>query len=156
MKALTDLFQEWMPHQRWFGGKGREWAEVSEDGFFLDRGNPVLSVHRVRVTYADGLRETYLVPLSWRDHPAEELESALVGAVANDGRETYAYDAMRDRDATAPWLIHLVNASTVGPMHFHPAGVAYIPEGLPGDIVSGEQSNTSLIYGQEAILKLFR
>ena len=54
MKALTDLFREWMPHQRWFGGKGREWADVSEDGFFLDRGNPVLSVHRVRVTYTDG------------------------------------------------------------------------------------------------------
>ncbi|TQN41754.1 maltokinase [Blastococcus colisei] len=156
MKALTDLFRDWMPHQRWFGGKGREWAEVSENGFFLDRGNPVLSVHRVRVTYADGARETYLVPLSWRDHPAEELESAFVGAIANDGKETYAYDAMRDRDATPSWLIHLVNASTVGPMHFHPAGVAYIPEGLPGDIVSGEQSNTSLIYGQEAILKLFR
>ncbi len=156
MKALTDLFQEWMPHQRWFGGKGREWAAVSEDGFFLDRANPVLSVHRVRVTYTDGVRETYLVPLSWREHPAEELESALVGAVANDGRETYAYDAMRDRDATAPWLVHLANASTVGPMHFHPAEAAGIPEGLPGDIVSGEQSNTSLIYGQEAILKLFR
>ncbi|MFD2090593.1 maltokinase N-terminal cap-like domain-containing protein [Blastococcus deserti] len=157
MKALTDLFQEWMPHQRWFGGKGREWADVTEDGFFLDRANPVLSVHRVRVTYTDGVRETYLVPLSWRDHPAEELESALVGAVANEGHETYAYDAMRDRDATPPWLVHLVNASTIGPMHFHPAaGVAYIPEGLPGDIVSGEQSNTSLIYGQEAILKLFR
>jgi maltokinase len=156
MKALTDLFRDWMPHQRWFGGKGREWADVSEDGFFLDRGNPVLSVHRVRVTYADGARETYLVPLSWRDHPAEELESAFVGAVANDGRETYAYDAMRDRDATPPWLIHLVNASTIGPMHFHPTGVAYIPEGLPGDIVAGEQSNTSLIFGQEAILKLFR
>jgi maltokinase len=41
-------------------------------------------------------------------------------------------------------------------MHFHAAGVAYIPEGLPGDIVSGEQSNTSLIYGDQAILKLFR
>jgi maltokinase len=156
MKALTDLFRDWMPHQRWFGGKGREWADVTEDGFFMDRGNPVISVHRVRVTYTDGVRETYLVPLSWRDHPADELSSALVGAVGNDGQETYAYDAMRDREATAPWLIHLVNASTIGPMHFHPAGVAYIPEGLPGDIVSGEQSNTSLIYGQEAILKLFR
>jgi maltokinase len=156
MKALTDLFREWMPHQRWFGGKGREWADVSEDGFFLDRGTPVTSVHRVRVTYADGLRETYLVPLSWRDHPADDLESALIGAVANDGQETYAYDAMRDRDATPPWVSHLVSASTVGPMHFHPAGVGQVPEGLPGDIVSGEQSNTSLIYGQEAILKLFR
>src|SRR3954454_12871405 len=41
-------------------------------------------------------------------------------------------------------------------MHFHPAGVGYIPEGVPGDIVSTEQSNTSLVYGQEAILKLFR
>jgi maltokinase len=84
------------------------------------------------------------------------LTSAFVGAVPNENGETYAYDAMRDREATAPWLIHLVNASTIGPMHFHPAGVAYIPEGLPGDIVSGEQSNTSLIYGDQAILKLFR
>jgi len=156
MKALTDLFREWMPNQRWFGSKGREWADVSEDGFFLDRGNPVLSVHRVRVSYTDGGHEVYLVPLSWRDHPAEDLSSALVGVVANDGRETYAYDAMRDRDATPPWLIHLVNASTIGPMHFHPAGAAYIPEGVPGDILSTEQSNTSLVYGQEAILKLFR
>jgi maltokinase len=156
MKALTDLLRDWMPHQRWFGGKGREWADVTEDGFLLDQANPVLSVHRVTVTYTDGASETYLVPLSWREHPTDELSSALVGAVASKDGETYAYDAMRDREATAPWLIHLVNASTIGPMHFHPAGVAYIPEGLPGDIVSGEQSNTSLIYGQEAILKLFR
>ena len=154
--ALTDLLREWMPHQRWFGGKGREWAEVSEEGFLLDQTDPVLSVHRVRVTYTDGASETYLVPLSWRDHPVEELASAFVGAVPGGDRENYAYDAMRDRDATPPWLTHLVSASTIGPMHFHPAGVAYIPEGLPGDIVSGEQSNTSLIYGQEAILKLFR
>ncbi len=96
------------------------------------------------------------MPLSWRDHPVEELASAFIGAVPGKDRENYAYDAMRDRDATPPWLNHLVSASTIGPMHFHPAGVAPVPEGLPGDILSGEQSNTSLIYGQEAILKLFR
>ncbi|MGY1642470.1 hypothetical protein ACI782_15290 [Geodermatophilus sp. SYSU D00703] len=156
MSALTDLLRDWMPHQRWFGGKGREWAEVAEEGFLLDQADPVLSVHRVRVTYTDGAVETYLVPLSWREHPAEELSSAFVGAVPGKDRENYAYDALRDRDATTPWLIHLVNASTIGPMHFHPAGVAYIPEGLPGDVLSTEQSNTSLVYGQEAIFKLFR
>jgi len=79
--ALTDLLREWMPHQRWFGGKGREWAEVTEEGFLLDQSDPVLSVHRVRVTYADGASETYLVPLSWHDHPVEELASAFIGAV---------------------------------------------------------------------------
>ncbi len=152
MSALTDLLAEWMPHQRWFGGKGREWASVAEDGFFLDEASPVLSVHRVRIGYADGAEETYLVPLSWRSEADEEVAHAYVGSVGDN----HAYDAMRDRDATVPWLTHLVAASTVGPMHFHPAGVAYIPEGLPGDVISGEQSNTSLIYGETAILKLFR
>jgi maltokinase len=156
MSAVSDLLREWMPGQRWFGGKGREWADVTESGFFLDRGTPTLSVHRVRVTYTDGGSDTYLVPLSWRDHSVEELSSAFIGAVPNEGREVYAYDAMRDRDSTVPWLTHLINASTVGPMHFHPAGIAPIPEGVPGDIVSTEQSNTSLVYGQEAIFKLFR
>jgi maltokinase len=154
--ALTDLLREWMPNQRWFGGKGREWAEVSEEGFLIDQADPVLSVHRVRVSYTDGVSETYLVPLSWREHPVEELASAFIGAVPGKDRENYAYDAMRDRDATQPWLTHLVSASTIGPMHFHPAGDAAVPEGLPGDIVSTEQSNTSLVYGCEAILKLFR
>jgi maltokinase len=156
MTALTDMLADWIPGQRWFGGKGRQWAGVAEEGFFLDQSDPALSVHRVRVSYTDGATETYLVPLSWRSAPAEELASAFVGAVPGSQGENYAYDAMRDREATVPWLTHLVAASTVGPMHFHPAGVAYIPEGLPGDVISTEQSNTSLVYGESAILKLFR
>src|SRR3954468_3143193 len=156
MSVASDLLRDWMPHQRWFGGKGREWADVAETGFFLERDNPVLSIHRVHVTYADGGQDTYLIPVAWHDPPSDELQHAFIGAVTFEGRELYGYDAMRDRDATVPWLQHLVAASTVGPMHFHPAGVAYIPEGLPGDVVSGEQSNTSLIYGDQAILKLFR
>ena len=81
MSALAGLLREWMPTQRWFGSKGREWADVTEDGFFLDRSEPVLSVHRVRVTYADGGGDTYLVPISWREHQNDELGSAIIGTV---------------------------------------------------------------------------
>src|SRR5919199_2365336 len=63
---------------------------------------------------------------------------------------------MRDREATTSWLTHLAEGATVGPMRFVPGEGAEIPAGLPGDILSTEQSNTSLVYGQEAILKLFR
>ena len=86
MSALTDMLADWMPGQRWFGGKGRQWAGVAEDGFFLDQSDPALSVHRVRVSYTDGATETYLVPLSWRSAPAEELASAFVGAVPGSQR----------------------------------------------------------------------
>jgi maltokinase len=156
MTALAELMQDWLPGQRWFGGKGRAWASVTEDGFLLNQADPVLSVHRIRITYTDGGNDVYLVPLSWRDHAVEELSSALIGVVPSEGRETFAYDAMRDREATATWLEHLARGGTVGPMHFHPTAVEDIPVGLPGDIVSTEQSNTSLVYGERAILKLFR
>jgi len=156
MSALIQPLKEWMPHQRWFGGKGREWADVQEESFFLDRSHPVLSVHRVTVTYNDGHKETYLVPLSWHENPVDELSAALIGAVPHGDREVYAYDAMRDRDATRSWMTHLAEAASVGPMRFVPADGAQIPTGLPGDVISTEQSNTSLVYGQEAILKLFR
>ncbi|MGY1739911.1 MULTISPECIES: maltokinase N-terminal cap-like domain-containing protein [unclassified Blastococcus] len=156
MSALTDILREWMPNQRWFGGKGREWAGVEEDGFFLDRSGPVLSVHRVHVTYTDGGSDTYLVPLSWHDHVVEDLSSAFVGAVPGGDRENYAYDAMRDREATTPWLVHLAEQARVGSLRFVAEEGATIPAGLPGDVISTEQSNTSLVYGSEAILKLFR
>ena len=93
-----------MPHQRWFGGKGREWADVSEDGLLpRPRRTRCCRCTACAVTYADGASETYLVPLSWRDHPVDELASALRRRRrrTTDG-ETYAYDAMRDRDATRP------------------------------------------------------
>src|SRR3712207_7300441 len=99
-----------MPSQRWFGGKGREWADVAEESFFLVCSHPALSIHRVTVTYTDGATETYLVPLSWRDHPAEELSSAPVGTVPYEYGVNYAYDAMRDREATATWLTQLAQA----------------------------------------------
>src|SRR5919199_299806 len=63
---------------------------------------------------------------------------------------------MRDREATTSWLTHLAEGATVGPMRFVPGEGAEIPAGLPGDILSTEQSNPSLVYGSEAILKLFR
>jgi maltokinase len=156
MTAASDLLREWMPHQRWYGGKGREWAEVAESGFFLERESPVLSVHRVQVTYTDGNRETYLVPVSWREHPTDELAHAFIGVISFEGRELFGYDALRDREATPPWLAHLAAGSTVGSLHFHPEEGAEIPSGLPGDVVTGEQSNTSLVYGDLAIFKLFR
>src|SRR3954466_8776153 len=119
MSALSALLRDWMPHQRWFGSKGPTWAAVTQEGVFLHREhNPVLSVHRVRVTYTDGGAETYLVPLSRRNQAAEDLGSLFIGAVPFEGREVYSYDATRDRDATLPWLERRAGAPSVGPMRF--------------------------------------
>ena len=58
MDDLLDLLTDWIGRQRWYGGKGRGWADVEVSGFFLERESPVLSVHRMQITYTGGDRET--------------------------------------------------------------------------------------------------
>ncbi|CAM5519635.1 Maltokinase [Streptomyces diastaticus subsp. diastaticus] len=44
----------------------------------------------------------------------------------------------------------------LGALRFARAGKADIPAGLPARVLGAEQSNSSLVYGERLILKLFR
>ncbi|CAN5350000.1 phosphotransferase [soil metagenome] len=158
---LSAILADWLPEQRWYPGKGRTIEQLTDGGVVLAAGDPVLEVHHVRISYADGERAGYLVPVTIRREPVDGLAGALIGRVTSSGQEgsteaLWAYDALRDRDQTASWMTLLAEGAEVGPVLFRPEAGASIPSGVPGDIVSTEQSNTSLVYGDEAILKVFR
>jgi len=163
---LTAILADWLPEQRWYPAKGRTIARLTDTGVELAAGDPVLELHHVRIWYDDGERSGYLVPVTIRREPVDGLAGALIGKIAGtpgndaDGGGTsesrWAYDALRDRDQTASWLTLLAEGAEVGPVLFRPEPGVSIPSGVPGDIVSTEQSNTSLVYGDQAILKVFR
>ena len=73
MTALADLMREWLPTQRWFGGKGRPWASVTEDGFLLDKADPVLSVHRIAFTELCRPDSPRFVSIPESDRPVVQL-----------------------------------------------------------------------------------
>ena len=158
MKVLTDLFREWMPHQRWFGGKGREWADVTEDGFFLDRGNPVLSVHRVRVT----LHRRAQARPTWCRCPGGTTRprissSAFVGAVPNDGRRELRLrrDARPRRDravADPPGRTPRPSGRCTSTRPASPTS----PRGCPATSSPPSRATPRWSTATEAILKLFR
>ncbi|MDQ3734051.1 MAG: phosphotransferase [Actinomycetota bacterium] len=155
---LSTILADWLPEQRWYSAKGRRIVELTDSGVELAGGDPLLELHHVRIWYEDGERAGYLVPVTIRLEPVDGLAGALIGKISGDEASAalWAYDALRDRDQTAAWLTLLAEGAEVGPVLFRPeAGVA-IPSGVPGDIVTTEQSNTSLVYGNEAILKVFR
>ncbi|MGI8626067.1 MAG: maltokinase N-terminal cap-like domain-containing protein [Geodermatophilaceae bacterium] len=159
---LSSILADWLPEQRWYPGKGRTIERLRDSGVELAAGEPVLELHHVRVRYSDGERAGYVVPVTIRREPVEGLAGALIGRVsAAAGQDpaaspVWAYDALRDRDQTATWLTLLAEGAQVGPVAFRPEPGAPIPAGIPGDIVTTEQSNTSLVYGDKAILKVFR
>lgn len=157
MTAIPALIAEWMPGQRWFAGKGRDITDVHDEAVTISPGDgadePSVEVHLVRVEYSHGEPETYLVPLTLHTRPADNLGHALLGE--SDSRH-WVYDATQDRQSTPVWMRLLTENADRGPLRFHLEPGAELPLDIPGDSITTEQSNTSLVFGEQVILKLFR
>ena len=149
---MMKLVQDWIPRQRWFGGKGRTIASVEEtsSSLLLD-ADPQVRLLVVRVAYDDGTAEHYqLLLAATKDNVEQRLEHALLGE--QDGN--LIYDAVHDPVATSALLEHLSQARHVDEVSF--VNAAELDDSLPGRVLGGEQSNTSVVFGDTVILKLFR
>ncbi|MFD0683342.1 phosphotransferase, partial [Actinomadura fibrosa] len=65
-------------------------------------------------------------------------------------------DAAHDPDLTRTLLDHLASEASVGPLRFHRVSGAAIRTDLTSLPITAEQSNTSLLFGDDYICKLFR
>ncbi len=155
---LQPLVDQWLPAQRWFAGKGRATSAVTMSRVeVLNGGPPELSLWLATVTYDDGGVETYQLPLVVRGELVPTLEHVLLGSVTIDGEAHWIYDALHDKDVTQAWLLGIRDEATQGPLRFGRIGEPDdIPVGQLSLVLTGEQSNTSLVYGDKAILKVFR
>jgi maltokinase len=133
----------WLARQRWFGAKGREITGVEmRDLVVIDPEPPLLHVALLAVHFADGPDEVYQLPLVL--DPDGELSDLLADRVASNR------------------LLRLIEgageaSSGIGRIDFDwNRERALIPAGAEGRRIAAEQSNTSVVYGENAILKVFR
>jgi maltokinase len=154
---IGPLVEAWMPTQRWFGGKGRG-AQITVDRLTDLAADPAVTIWTATARYDDGHVETYQVPLVARAEPVENLDHVLLGTVDTDGGRRWIYDALHDKDVTPAWLTGMRDDVTEGPVRF--VRYAESPDDIPVDepslVLSGEQSNTSMVFGDVAIMKVFR
>src|SRR5882724_397291 len=148
---MTLPFAEWLPQQRWYAGRSRTLSSVKQASSTPLGDN--LDLVLIDVEYADGTSERYQVEVAWDSGPI--VEYSAVATIGADEDRT-GYDALYD-PAAAKYLLSLVAAGgTIGDVNFEPEPDVQIPVGAYPRVFDAEQSNTSVIFEQEAILKVFR
>jgi maltokinase len=143
-RALMEILREWLPRQRWYAAKGRDVRNLTVSSYeVVAGGEPALHHAIVRV---DGDNYQLFLGLHGEEVP-HRIEHAVIGwlPIADDGRMVAVYDALHDTELTAILLDRLTRLPD-----------AVVPTKLQSLVVQAEQSNTSLIFGHELILKVFR
>lgn len=158
---LARLLADWLPRQRWYGGKG---ARIDAAGVrvlarldLLPDRDPGLAVVVIEVRPEGREPERYLLFLGARRQLPDTLTHVELGTVRNtDGASWHCYDALHDPEL-AGWLLgRLVAGEVIGPLRFHLLPGHRINKGLRSLVLTGEQSNTSVIYGDKLIAKFLR
>jgi 1,4-alpha-glucan branching enzyme len=163
--TTTELLHRWMPAQRWYPARGRGVSLRRVGGFRLEDpdGEVGLEVHLVGVDSGDRL-DVVQVPLSSRGAPEPSLEHALVGTTTDSELgDRWVYDGLHDPVLVRAWLRLLADEGEVeGAAGTRTPGVdpLPVPVDAPARVLSGEQSNTSVIVGADGpdpvIVKAFR
>ncbi len=171
---LEDALPRVLANRRWFGGKARtvqnttlvESVEVQ-----TEEGPCMVAI--VRVEYLEGEPETYLLPVAFAEEEfaeqvAEEIPAALLARVRPRGKRADSgvlFDAMWRREFAGVLLDMLDERRRItgatGELVAQPARAfenlrGDVDEHLEPQVSRAEQSNTSVLYGDRLILKIFR
>ncbi|MDX1622083.1 MAG: putative maltokinase, partial [Nitriliruptorales bacterium] len=159
--------------QRWFGGKARNIraCHITDVAPIGKKDAPALHVLIVRVDYIDGEPEDYVVPVTFAEgEEAGRIEATTPGAVlaqvkgqGQRGQSGILYDAMQSAEAGAALLDtsargrkFKTNAGEVVGRRRKQFGTARELAELSPTVLRGEQSNTSVLFDDQYLMKILR
>ncbi|QFZ74184.1 phosphotransferase [Streptomyces fagopyri] len=168
LASLDPLLREWLPRQRWFAGKGRPVTGFSlvTANELLPTSGPLGLLHLLvrahqPATPAQGATarqgDCYQLLIGVREALPPRLAPALIGHVEEGplaGRTVY--EALHDPRPADVLLEALRSRARIGELRFERDRRRPIRGGLTPRLVTSEQSNSSLVYGDTFILKLLR
>jgi maltokinase len=150
--TIEDILATWLVKQRWFAGKGRtvhDLAVVADTEIIP--GDPGLRHLIVTVSHG-ATSDCYQLFIGCRARLPARLRHARIGTQAG----LQIYDGLHDTALTRTLLDAIAADRTVGTLRFCRMPGTEIETGLDSLVLTGEQSNTSLVFGESAILKVFR
>ncbi|MEU3743481.1 maltokinase [Streptomyces sp. NPDC032198] len=155
--TLAALLSRWLPRQRWFAHRERAVTGVSVTA--ATELAPDIFHLLVRVEQSGLPQDSacYQLLLGAAPDLPPRLGERLLGRMEGSrGHDLLVYDALYDPRATILLLDRIRRGGVMGALRFESYPRSAVPAGLMPHVLDVEQSNTSIVYGDEVILKLFR
>ncbi|MFW6222284.1 MAG: maltose alpha-D-glucosyltransferase, partial [Bacteroidota bacterium] len=161
----------YLPKCRWFGGKSRKITDINiVDCIELPLMNEKSFWFIFEVDYQHGLSEVYQLPVCFGDKEIknelqENSKQAIISSVTLMKKKMWLYDAVfneKFRDALFESVVKIRRGKDKGRhLFFHidkQAKKRFFTrkDKVSSNVLSVEQSNTSIIYGDEIFVKLYR
>jgi maltose alpha-D-glucosyltransferase/alpha-amylase len=160
---IAENLRSFLMSRRWYRDKTRV-IRGSRIEAVIPMSSMQAYILGVRIDYEDGGRQFYLISFALGG-AGEAKEDAFARVRSADGSEKWLYDAFRS-DAFRKELFATIQGGTSlrgsgaelagSQTSAFPATVGQLPESVATRLMNVEQSNTSVVYGDRCILKVFR
>ena len=165
-----EVLPGYLQNCRWFGGKARKIREINITEVIPFGKKPDITyLVFVRVTYTEAEQETYALALSFSSgeeavRVKEKSPQGVISYLTAGDREGVVYDGVFNSAFRAELLRMILRRlgyrGSTGKVVAYPGtflrklGAKALD--LDSQVLKAEQSNTSILYGTELILKLYR
>lgn len=161
-KSTAAALPAYCERQRWYADKARPIRSIELiDAATVVQGNEQIIFALIQIDYTEGSGRRYFVPVAVRSAPAPERFTIAVHE--QGGSRLWIQDAPSDR-RFRDFLVEAGHGSTLAGMHGIFDFETWRVDGAPFELdpatqssaVGLEQSNSSIAYGTQAMLKLYR
>lgn len=169
--ALEAILPNYLKGRRWFGGKARPLQAISiAEVIPFSYASSTAYLIAVTVDYTDGDPETYVLPVTIAageraEQVQKEMPHAVIARLQGREGEGVLYEALCEKSFNAALLDAIARRrrfkGSTGELFALPTRSFRHMRGstevaLEPSLSKAEQSNSSIIYGDKFILKLFR
>lgn len=154
----SDILENYIINKRWYGGKSStlKYIEVVDWFKITSKNNTYFGV-LLEVNFKEAFYQHYFMPLAFMSE--EELDTnTIIAPVKMNTQEGFLVDALHQEDFRKLLFDKIVNSKETdsSKVRFHKGSKLTEKEYISSKFMGVEQSNTSIIYNNTLVLKIFR
>ena len=154
----SDILENYIINKRWYGGKAStlKYIEVVDSFKITSKHNNYFGV-LLEVNFKEAFFQHYFMPIAFMLE--EELDTnTIIAPVQLNGMDGFLVDALHQEDFRKLLFDKIITSkeNDISKVNFHKGVKLLDKEYISSKFMGVEQSNTSIIYNDNLVLKIFR